>query len=178
MIVFDTETTGLLRPSATEVQLQPFMIEICAIKVNKDFEIIDEFNSLVNPPIPISDEIIKITNITNEMLKDQPAFPLIYEDLASFFLGERTLVGHNCSFDVDILRYELARMECEVRFPWPYEHICTVEKSFAIQNRRMRLSHLYELATGKTEIKDNHRARGDVIALIDCVRFLSENNFL
>ena len=177
MLVFDTETTGLLKPGATEMHLQPFLTEICILKFGEDFKITDKFESFVKPPVPVPDDIIEITGITNEMLKDAPEFPLIYDDLCDFVLGERTIYAHNCSFDISILENELARMECELKFPWPPEQICTVERSFAIRNKRLKLSVLYNIATGK-EMKHAHRASVDCAALIECVKFLKEKNFL
>jgi DNA polymerase III epsilon subunit-like protein len=178
MIILDTETTGLLRPSATAIFLQPYMIEIAAVKVNKKFEPVAEFLSLVKPPVPIPDEIIGITGITNEMVVKAPPFALIYDELCDFFLGEQYVFAHNCAFDMSIIQAELARMGMEYHFPWPKNHICTVEKSMPIQNKRLKLSALYNIATGKKEFPNAHRAMSDVLALLECVKFLAENDFL
>jgi len=178
LIALDTETTGLLRPSATEVHLQPFMIEICAIKFNEDFELLDKYTTFVKPPLPIPDEIIKITNITNEMVAKAPSFPLIYDDLCDFFLGEDTMIAHNCAFDAMIIAHELERIGMERKFPWPKNQICTVEASFPIKNKRLNLRSLYEIATGNSEFPNAHRAEADVLAMVECIKFLKENQFI
>lgn len=178
MIILDTETTGLLKPSATELYLQPFMIEIAALKYNANFEIEDELVTFVKPPVPIPDEVIEITGITNEMVKNAPPFPLIYDRLCDFFLGEKTMFAHNCAFDTAIIRGELERMGLQYNFPWPSEQICTVEKSQAIANKRLKLQALYEIATGKKEFPNAHRAKADVLALAECVKFLYANDFI
>ena len=177
MLAFDTETTGLLRPSATERHLQPFIIEICVVKFDNRFEITDVFESFVKPPVPISEEISKITNITEDMVKDAPDFISIYDDLCEFFLSEKEIYAHNCSFDVDMLSNELTRHGLLNKFPWPPRHVCTVEASFCIKNKRMRLSDLYKLATGG-EIQGAHRAKTDTMALVECIKFLKENEFI
>jgi DNA polymerase III subunit alpha, Gram-positive type len=174
MIGFDTETTGLARPSATEPHLQPFMIEIYAAKFNDDFEIVDEFEHLLKPTIPISEEITKITGITNDMVCNAPEFIEVYDDLCDFFLGETVVYAHNCTFDIGILKGELARHGLVTNFPWPKDQRCTVELSMPLENKRLTLGKLYKIATGK-EIENAHRAKNDVLPMIECIRFLKEN---
>ena len=61
-VVFDLETTGLYPNSGDTI------IEIGAVKIS-DGKIIDRFDELINPGRNLSEEIIKITGIDNEMLK-------------------------------------------------------------------------------------------------------------
>ena len=177
MIAFDTETTGLIKPEPTDINLQPYIIEIYLAKFNPLFEIIEDFESLVKPPIPISDEITNITGITNEMIKNAPTFPEIYDDLCNFTLGEEFIFAHNASFDISMLKNELKRIDCDYKFPWPKNHYCTVELSFPINNKRMTLSDLYKFCTQKT-ILNAHRAKNDVLPMIECIEWLSKNGFI
>lgn len=178
MIALDTETTGLMRPGATELHLQPFIIEFCAIKFNEAYEVVDKLSTFIKPPVPVPDEVIKITGITNDMLVGAPRFPEVFDSIVDFFLGERLLFAHNCAFDTSMILTELKRMGMEYKFPWPPVQICTVEASKCIQNKRLKLGQLYEIATGKPEIKNAHRAEADVLAMIECIRFLKENDFI
>ena len=75
-------------------------IEIGAIKVQNG-EIIDTFESLIFAP-KIPDFIIKIINITQEMLQDAPK---IHQVLEAFriFLGDSIFVAHNVDFDFNFL---------------------------------------------------------------------------
>lgn len=171
MIALDTETTGLLRPGATELWLQPFMIEIYIAKFDKDFVIYEEFNQLVKPPVPVSEEITKITGITNEMLEYEPSFIEIYRDLCEFVKGEDTVFAHNATFDMDVIKTDLDRHNLVTKFPWPMNQICTVEASMPIKNRRLTLAKLYEMATGK-KIVDAHRAKNDVLPMVECIEWL------
>ena len=171
MLAFDTETTGLLRPGATELWLQPFIIEIYMAKLNDEFEIIDEFDQLIKPPVPISEEITGITGITNEMVEGSPSFIQIYPDLCDFVCGEEKIFAHNCTFDISMLENELARHDLVNKFPWPSEHICTVEASFPLENKRLTLAKLYKIATGR-DIVDAHRARNDVVQMTECIEWL------
>lgn len=177
MILFDTETTGLVGPEIMPIAKQPFIIEFCAVKLdNKTLKETACINFLVNSAgrPAISEEITKITGITEAMLVGQPTFEQHLPAITELFLGETILVAHNCKFDVDMLRLDLTRCGRLTRFPWPPRHVCTVEASTHIMRRRMRLNELYEHATGGGQIQDAHRAINDVRALAECVRWLSK----
>ena len=171
MIFIDTETTGLMRPDAAELNLQPFLTEMFAVKLTEDLEYISEYESMFQPMVPISEDIERITGITNEMVANAPKFIEQYDALYEFFLGETIAVGHNVAFDLGVLWAELARHRLEYKFPWPKTWICTVEKSMSIEHRRIKLTALYELATGRPHV-NAHRARGDVEATFVVYKYL------
>lgn len=170
-LVFDTETTGLLKPAAVPLAQQPYITEIFAYILDEDLKPIGEFETFLKPPVPIPDECVKITGITNEMVKDAPTFADIYDELVEFCMGVRTMVAHNLTFDRGMLRNELRRIGRELNFPWPPVHHCTVELSMHLEGKRLNLGKLYKKATGK-EIEGAHRARNDVDALVECYRWL------
>lgn len=178
MIILDTETTGLLLPNLVPVGQQPQLIEFTGIKLD-DFtlEETERLWFLCKPDYPLTEEIIKITKITDEMLKDEKQFSDYFNDLANFFLGEFTFIAHNLEFDKTILRHELERIGKEFSFPWPPNQVCTVEKSFCIENRKLKLSELHLQATGK-DFKDAHRSTADTEALARCVRWMREEGLL
>lgn len=178
MIAIDTETTGLLRPEACELYLQPHIIEIYACKFDWDGNITDEIETFINPKLPVPETITKITGITQADVQNAPSFLKIYPELYEFFKGEDMVFAHNCPFDMGMIYNELRRHELEMKFPWPRYHMCTVELSYAIKNKRLKLGQLYELATGNKEIKDAHTAGGDVRAMVECIIWLKENGFL
>ncbi len=178
MIFLDLETTGLLQPEANDLIHQPYITEIYAVKLNWNedsggFEYISEFETLVRPPIPISEEITRITGITTEMLYNQPSFAYIYKPLCDFFLGEKTVVAHNCSFDLGVIRCELKRIGKEFAFPWPHDPQCTVELSMPIEHKRQSLAKLHTLFFGEPH-QEAHRAKSDVMALVACYQKLIE----
>lgn len=179
-IIFDTETTGLVKPLATPIHEQPQIIEFAAIKVDFDsLEELDRINFLVDPGCELPEIITKITGITNQQLEDEEAMPFAdsFDELAEFFLGVHTLVAHNLTFDTSLLRFELQRIGCEFKFPWPPKQICTVEASFELHNRRMKLCQLHEEATGAPH-KEAHRAMADVEGLLTCVKYLREKELI
>lgn len=170
-IVLDTETTGLLNPFGSDVNKQPRITEIAAIKLNDDLEEIERLDQLINPEIPIPEEITKITNITDKMVKDKPTFAAYFNVFSSFCFGVDYFVAHNASFDQSIIFYNLMRINKHMCFPWPPNVYCTIEQSRHIEGNRLKLAELYKIATGK-EIIGAHRAMNDVEATVDCFRYL------
>ena len=95
MIVFDLETTGLSNRNCK-------IIEIGAVKI-KNGEILDTLDFFVDPEEPISEEITKLTSITNEMVAGQIKEK---EAIGKFlaFAGDSLLIAHNANFDVGFIR--------------------------------------------------------------------------
>ena len=93
-VVFDIETTGFspVRNNITEIG---------AVKV-KDGQIIDRFSTFVNPKEPIPYRIVKLTNITDEMVKDAPPIEKVLPEFAEFVNGS-ILVAHNARFDTSFI---------------------------------------------------------------------------
>ena len=118
MIVFDLETTGLPKAEGSDLDMQPRIIEFGAIKLDKDLEEVDRLEFFCNPGHELDPQIIKITGITDEMLKDEKPFVANYLSLCEFFLGEKTIVAHNLPFDRKVLKFELERLDKLTKFPW------------------------------------------------------------
>jgi exonuclease, DNA polymerase III, epsilon subunit family len=124
-VVFDLETTGLDPKDGNSI------IEIGAVRV-KDNQIIDRFDELINPNITLSDEITRITNITNEMLVGKPTEEVIIKKFIEW-IKDDILVAHNANFDLSFikmayLKYNLGKFNFDVidtlgisRFLEPYE---------------------------------------------------------
>lgn len=177
MILFDTETTGLPIPLAAPVAKQPFIIDICAIRLN-DKTLVEEacYNELVNTPgrPPISAEITKITGITEEMLKGKLPFASHVNSLVGLWIGERHSVAHNHDFDATLLTFELTRLGLLTRFPWAPNRICTVEANYYLQNKRLKMGDLFKIATGR-DLAGAHRAINDVRGLAEIVRWMRKH---
>ena len=114
-IVFDIETTGLSVQNCR-------ITEIGAVRI-RGGEVVESFDTFVNPEIPIPEEITKLTSITDEMVADAPK---IDEALDMFFgfIGDRDcenkklLIAHNADFDTGFIRY--AAKQCGKEFKNPY----------------------------------------------------------
>lgn len=106
-VVFDLETTGFYPNSGDSIT------EIGAVKI-KDGKIIDRYDELVKPLKPLSEEITKITGITNEMLKDKRSEEDCVKDFMKW-VGDLPIVAHNAKFDISFLdmaylKYNLGKL--------------------------------------------------------------------
>lgn len=94
-VVFDLETTGLDPKSGNSI------IEIGAVKI-KDGKIIDRYDELIDPKVKLSEEIIRITCITNEMLEGKREEKESVIDFMDW-VGDLPMVAHNARFDLSFL---------------------------------------------------------------------------
>ena len=178
MIIFDTETTGITKTSIIDLSKQPKIIEFAAIKLDdKTLEEIDRIDFLVNPEMQIPAGASKVNGIYNKDVDGQKTFSSHFGELAKFFLGEKFLIAHNLEFDINMLKYELMRIGREAQFPFPPAQICTVNKTFHINNYRLSLGKLYQHLFNE-ELQNAHRAMGDVESLTRCVKELIKKEII
>ena len=177
MIVFDLETTGLPKAEGSDLDMQPRIIEFGAIKVDDNLEEVDRLEFFCNPGHELDPQIIKITNITDDMLKDKKPFIAHYKDLCEFFIGQREIVAHNLPFDRKVLRFELERVDKLTKFPWPIEHICTVEVGQQVWGKMRKLGDIYEELFG-FKIENAHRSINDVKATIEILKWYKKEKHL
>lgn len=107
--VFDIETTGL---SAKDCAIT----EIGAV-LYKNGEILDTFESFVNPGTHISAKITELTGITDEMVADAPDISAVLPKFLDF-AGESVFVAHNASFDIGFIRHNAEK--CGIEFTPTY----------------------------------------------------------
>lgn len=170
-VVFDTETTGLIKPEIMDLDKQPEIIELYMAKfvhrADGVIEQIDEFETYLKPKGEISDLITRITGITPAKVADAPTFAEVFPQLQMFHVGVHEWVAHNCAFDTAMMANEISRIGKVIHFPFPPKKICTVQKTMHIEQRRMTLTNLHKELFG-VEFAEAHRAKGDVTALIKC----------
>ena len=94
-VVFDLETTGLNSGNGDSI------IEIGAVKFRNN-EIIDRYDELIYPNRLLPDEIIKITGITDDMLKGKRTEKDCVVDFMRW-VGDSIMVAHNARFDISFL---------------------------------------------------------------------------
>jgi DNA polymerase-3 subunit epsilon len=100
-VVVDLETTGLRAGSSG-------ICEIGAVRL-RGFEVEAEFQTLVDPGLPIAAGASALTGLRNEQLRGAPGPP---EAVRSFlgFAGDAVLVAHNARFDLAFLDRETERL--------------------------------------------------------------------
>lgn len=90
-VVYDLETTGI---STAHDRI----VEIGAVRV-RDGQIVDEFETFVNPECPIPAAASAVSGITDDMVKDAPVMEDVLPGFMDF-IGNDIMVGHNIrSFD-------------------------------------------------------------------------------
>ena len=150
--VVDLETTGLSREKDR-------ITEIGAVKVMGG-KIVDRFSTFVNPEMPISAEITKLTGIDDAMVADAP---VIGEILPQFldFVSDAVLVAHNAAFDTGFIRKNGERLGLK---PLENTVVDTVElaKSLLPQLSKFKLDVVCD-ALG-VDLRGHHRAVNDAEA--------------
>ncbi|MBE6657069.1 MAG: PolC-type DNA polymerase III [Ruminococcaceae bacterium] len=110
-IVFDIETTGLSN-------LKDKITEIGAVRI-KNGEVLDRFNTFVDPGCPIPEEITALTGITDDMVRGAPSAKEALEAFFAFIGGkDKLLIAHNAGFDIGFIRR--AAQESGLPFENPY----------------------------------------------------------
>ncbi len=102
IVVLDFETTGISPDYGDRA------IEIGAVKIRAG-QIIERFQSLMNPGVRVSTFIENYTGITNQMVQDAPDASEVMREFAGF-IGNKPLVAHNASFDRRFLNAEFDRI--------------------------------------------------------------------
>ena len=85
--------------------------EIGAVKIEHG-EIREKFTTLVDPERKLTEEIVKLTGITDDMLVGAPKIGQVIPDFLKFCDG-CILVGHNVQFDYKFVRYYAEQEEYE-----------------------------------------------------------------
>jgi DNA polymerase III subunit alpha, Gram-positive type len=165
-LVFDTETTGLTLHPDAPLSKQPKIIELGAALLDRNGQVVDTFSQLIHPGEDVTEEITKITGITNADLKDAPTFAQVVPQVQAFFARGSAVFAHNLPFDRAMIRNECARHGVTV--PWPQQEFCTVGIMKEQWGRNPKLTELYEFATGRP-LPQTHRALDDVLALVEAI---------
>jgi DNA polymerase III epsilon subunit-like protein len=162
LVVIDFETTGTSRNKRA--------VEIAWFELNKNFEIIDEQNSLINPMIPIPAEVIAIHKITDDMVKNSPTLDEFIVDINqdTFSNSSVCVVAHNISFDLPLFEkycgnvVELCTLKLARKlYPELENHkLSTISRQFGF---------IHEEA---------HRARSDAMQVVHFLALIKETHGL
>ncbi|MDU0315149.1 DEDD exonuclease domain-containing protein [Phycicoccus sp. M110.8] len=163
-VVVDLETTGG-NPNDSAIT------EIGAVKV-RGGQVLGEFQTLVNPHLPIPPFIQALTGITTAMVADAPRIEVALPAFLEFARGA-VLVAHNAGFDVGFLKAAARQQGIE----WPRHAVVdTVHLARQLVTRDEARNHkLSSLAAlfGASTVPD-HRALHDARATVDVLHGLIE----
>lgn len=149
--IVDIETTGGNHSTGKITEI--------AIYKHDGFKVIDEYQSLVNPEIPIPPFITRLTGIDNQMVRTAPRFFEVAKEIVEI-TKDCTFVAHNVGFDYNFIKAEFAQLG----YSWELPRVCTVKLS------RKAFPGLPSYSLGKLcrqleiPLNDRHRAAGDAQA--------------
>lgn len=154
-IFLDIESTGF----------DPFrdhIIEVAAIKW-QDGKRLNRFERLIRPPVPIPQEIVLLTGISDNDISSAPVFSEAKNELADF-IGELPIAGHNIAFDMGFLKsHHLDLKNPEIDTVSLARILLRKEASYALEV----LMKKYKLP-----LRDSHRAMADTETAVDFFEFL------
>ena len=150
LIVFDLETTGL-------DLVKDRIIQMSYIKVNTDGSEVRK-NLYVNPGKTIPQEVVELTGISNEDVKDAPTFKELAPTLNQDFSG-CDFAGYNSNhFDVPMLAEEFLR--AGIDFDFSKCRLIDAQTIFMKMERR-NLAAAYKFFCGRKMEEDFEAHRAD-----------------
>ena len=157
--VLDIETTGL--SFRTEK-----ITELGAV-IYKNGEIIDEFECFVNPEKPIPTEVVEVTHITDEMVKNAETIEIVLPKFLEF-IGNRVIVAHNADFDVGFIKYNVEKLG--IKLENTYIDTLRLAKDLFPDYKKYKLGIIAEKLGIKVDVA--HRALDDVITLVKVFKIM------
>ena len=147
-VVFDLETTGL---NSSKCKI----IEIGAVKFENGI-ITERFSEFVNPFEPLPFDIIQLTGITDDMLRNAKAVEEILP-LFKEFCGDAVLVAHNADFDTGVICAWCKKLSLN----WEFTYLDTVALSQYLlpELSRYKLNNVAKHL--KVSLENHHRAVDD-----------------
>lgn len=176
--VVDVETTGGSPQHGHRVT------EIAAVTVEGG-EVREVYETLVNPERGIPPEIVRLTGISWEMVRDKSPFRAVADDVVAA-LGGRVFVAHNVAFDWRFVSHEVERASGRVL---EGRRLCTVRlaRKLLPQLRSRSLGYVAEWYGATTFAETyfegrhgtarpwRHSAAGDAVATAHCLLRLLED---
>ncbi len=149
--IVDIETTGGLvkRDKITEI----------AIVLHDGQQVIDQYQTLVNPERSIPEFITNMTGITNDMVADAPLFCEVAKDIVLKTEGA-IFVAHNARFDYGFLREEFSRLG----YAYTRKQLCTVRLSRKMLPQLKSHSLDSLIRHFSLSVNNRHRALDDALA--------------
>ena len=151
-VCLDLETTGL-DPKTDKI------IEIGAVKV-RGGEIVDSFQSFVNPGRILPEKIVELTGICDEDLKDAMSIETVIPKFLEFS-GNDCFLGHSVLFDYSFMKKAVVNLDGKNKY-----------EKFGIDTLKISRKHLASLESRKLSYlcayygidQKAHRALGDAMA--------------
>lgn len=161
--IVDIETTGTYAAAhgITEISIHVF----------DGRDVIEKFQTLVNPGQPIPYYIQAFTGITNEMVAEAPRFEQVANKIHTL-LHDKVFVAHNVNFDYSFIKASLSHSGLDFNT----KKLCTVRLSRKIFPGFPSYSLGNLCDSLGIIITNRHRAGGDAEATVEVFRRLLNND--
>ena len=161
--IVDIETTGGYAAANGIIEI--------AIKIFDGENVVEEFETLVNPCQIIPKYIQAFTGITNEMVEDAPRFEEIAEKVFTYLQGN-IFVAHSVNFDYSFIKSHLEFYG----YSFNAKKLCTVRLSRQIFPGFPSYSLGNLCQSVEISIVNRHRAGGDADATVVLFKKLLDND--
>ncbi|WP_181899368.1 PolC-type DNA polymerase III [Lachnotalea glycerini] len=160
-VALDLETTGL-NPKYARI------LEVGAVKIKKG-KVIGTYDKIVNAKTYLSQQIVDLTGITEDMMQSGEDIENVIVELIDF-CEDDILLGHNIQFDYSFVKKAAANH----KMGFEKEAIDTLKlaRKFLPELEKRSLEYLCEYY--KIEHVNKHRAYYDALAASDLYKILSE----
>ena len=161
--ILDVETTGgkFNEEKITEI----------AIFIYNGENIIEKFESLINPSKEIQPFVQRLTGINNEMLKDSPKFVDVAMEIFEI-TKNKIIVAHNVDFDYRIIKNEFQH----INIKYTRDTLCTVDLSKLIFPD-LKSYKLTNLLSNFGIVNENpHRANSDALGAVELFKILTHKD--
>ena len=173
VIVFDTETTGLIpgyNTSLYDTKKYPYIVQLSWLLFDVDNDKlvnVGDYIIKLPPGETISDEVAKIHGITNEIMKTK-GVPVMHalQSFVNDLKQARVCVAHNIKFDKRMIRVEFARNKMiDYIHKGNYTFYCTMYNSVDVcklprTSKVQQTRIMLEKCLHQLEIRDNAIAFG------------------
>ena len=160
-VVVDIETTG-------GRAAQHKITEIGMVKVVNG-EIIEEYETLLNPQRRIPRNITALTGIDDAMVVDAPIFAEVADEVAQFTKG-CVFVAHNVNFDYGFIKQEFTRIERR----FSRAKLCTVREMRKAKPGLKSYSLANLTSAFNIDMTRHHRAMSDAIAANELLSIIND----
>lgn len=152
-VFIDLETTGGSPPGDRIIEI--------GLKKVVDGQVVDEWQTLVNPQKTIPPFIENYTGISNEMVRNAPLFSAVSDVLKNKLEGA-VFVAHNARFDYSFVKSEFRR----INESFSAKVLCTVKLSRQLYPQHIKHSMDALIARHQLPAGPRHRAMGDVDSML------------